>query len=279
MLFKNKNKIIFFLILLFAFLSKGSAVFATLSLSFNDTAIKRGISNEIQLRGTLDPQPLNSVRLVFSFDSRIVDVKFAKGSSSFAITEDNPVFALRFPKIDSAVAEVYSNKVQTINNGIICSFNIEGLVFSDSITSLKLEAVYVNEVQISDYTYSSGIIKVLGDAYLSQLPDAIGNCTPNPFIKETKVDFSIEKKTKVKFLIYNTLGRLASSSDENSFNTFQIFNLDNGTTIKDLSQDFESGNYRLLLTPVSWDFSQGLYYLIMQTDKGAFNTNFMYFKR
>ena len=268
-----------FLIPLALILFSFSSLMSQVSASFNDTAIQRGNINQIPIYGTVSGTAVTDIKLVFSFDSRIIDVKGGLGGDKYAMKSKETVFSLSFPKLDSAVFEISSNEIQNISNGIICMVKVEGLVFSDSLAKLTLEAIYVNGTPVSDFVPYSGIIKVLGESYLAHLPDYLGQCIPNPFVGKAKFDFSLENSSKVKFFIYTALGRLVMTSDENEFSIFTAKSLEKTLDITDFSSVIGRGNYSLTFSPIPWEFAQGLYFLIMQTDKGTYKTNFLYFKQ
>jgi len=254
-------------------------LFSQVGISFDDTSIQRGRIYEIPVYGSVSGNSLTDLTLIFSFDSHIIDVKGALGGDKYAIKTLNPSFGLAFPRLDSAVIRINSTEIQPVSNGIICMLQVEGLVYSDSLAKIVLRELILNGAHVPELKFKEGTIKVLGDAYLSHLPDDLGQCTPNPFVGQAKFGFSIENPSKVRFIVYSVLGRLVMTSDDNEFDQFVAKSQEKNLTYKKFNQTFESGDYVLLFNPSIWDLSQGLYFMVMQTDKGAYKTNFLYFKQ
>ena len=276
------NKIIKYILLSVAgLLMLGSQAMAQLTIAVPDTTIDRFGSYLIPIKFEIQ-KPLNGIDLSFQlrFNDSIISIKSAQGGGQYAIKSQLPPLTYEYPKNSEAYTRVIASGVTLDGSGILCMLEIRGLVFSDSIAYITPDSVLINGNLYTGAVLQRGKIKVIGLPFSIKIPDAIGHNYPNPFptyANETRFDFSIESETKISFVVYNTYGRMVLTSEDND-GTFTVLSLDDSKSFNNLDGDFSRGNYILVLSPNSWIFSGGPYYLVMKTSRGTSITNFLYLK-
>jgi hypothetical protein len=269
------SKTFFYFLLLFAVLCP-ELLLSQSEISLRDTTVPRGSIYTINVSGKIDPTNCTSVKIVFKYDARIIDIKSVNGGTAFALNCNPISTTFNLDRLDSAKLEISCNNIATDKN-ILCSINVEGLVGPDSIGYLKPVSIELDgQIQSSAVLNECNII-VPGYPIIQKYVERLGQNYPNPFAGKTSFPFVINRSTNIKFYIYSTAGQLivSSENDENSFSAFYVSS--NGLVKKSsINETFSLGNYILEFTP-SLTFSQGSYFLLMVTDN-TYNKNFIYIK-
>ena len=137
-----------------------------------------------------------------------------------------------------------------------------------------------NQQTQHDAKLDAGIIKVLGPPIFQIKLDNLGIGYPSPFPTNTtntiKFPVIIQQSSTLSFAIYTCDGREIVSSAENE-SMFELFNEKNVKL--ELSDNlYDAGSYELHFNPDNTKIASGLYFLVMKTDRGVYNTNFIYCK-
>lgn len=269
----NRNKFLYFVIVLISVLYSANS---QNKLYIKDTVITRGPEYMVTVYNELNAKDGDNIEIVFSFNSRIIDItKIIPGFGWLPLS--NPIDT-NLSNLDSATIKLTANNVKILSpdNRIFNSFMIQGLAYSDSITYLTPRSLTINGVLDTQAQLVGGKITVRGSSIIPNFPDNLGNGYPSPFAGSINFNFSVEKHTNLDFIIFTTDGRQAASIDEDN-DMFQIFD-SQGNKIDNLSKSFEKGNYKLIFTPNPSNIASGLYFLMMKTDRGLHNANFIYAK-
>ncbi len=267
-------KVIKYSIFIFVLLS--SAIFAQNSVNFEDATVDREHYVSLALSGTITGDNIKTLTVEIVYDSRIIDIKSASGKNGFAMQEALPEIKTDFTKLDSALLTITSHNAVAVNKGTICNLLIKGLVWSDSMAYVLPLKVLINGKEVSTDNLKQGIVKVLGNPIFPNFPDYLGNGYPNPFNYRVRFDFSLKKKSSVKFTLYKMNGVKVLDSDD-SKDMLLVFSTKNGTVLNSLS-NLEEGSYYVLLTPKNQEIASQYYLFVMQTDRQVFNTNIIYCK-
>lgn len=269
---KVRTQLLFSVYFLFLILSVANS---QNSITVRDTTIDRDKYYDIPLIGTIDNPNITELKIVFVFNSRVIDIQKAEGSPLFAIKEANPILTVDYANPDSAIATITAQNVSSIAGGVICMLSIRGLVYSDSIAFINPINLFING-SVVQFDKETGYIKVFGPAIYPDFPDYLGYGYPNPFNYQARFDFSLENASPVIFELYNLSGLLVADSEGDNNEFFRIYTSVN-VPVNDLTL-LNEGSYYLLMTPRNYIHASGYYILIMKVGKKVFNTNIIYSK-
>lgn len=271
-----KIKIILTLIIMFISLKESIA--NDFSVSVRDTLIPRGNAYEIPIYGKISELNAQSLKITLNFNALVLDVRSARGGDQLGIKDASIALTTKFDSWDSVDLTLSSSNVRSGYDGILCYLLIEALTGPDTISQLKPTLLEVNNVKV-DTDFAAGYIKTSPPTVSQKYIEGIGLLYPNPFSESAAMKFTIEKASKVDFYIYSGLGRLIQKIPESSkYINFEIFNNKNERIENPESVQFEPGNYTLILRPLKWEVSAGVYYMFMKTSSGEYNTQFIYVK-
>ena len=259
----------------FIFVLLSTILLAQNSIIFNDVKVGREQYIDVALYGTISGDNISELKVELLYNSRIIDIKSAKGQPGFAMQEDNPEFRTDFSKLDSARLIITSRNAHAVKDGIICNLQIKGLVWSDSLAYVLPFRVFIdgNEVEAD---VKQGIVTVVGTPIFPNFPDFLGNGYPNPFNYQVRFDFSLKKSTPVEFIVY-TMNGIRVIDSENNDGMLLVFSKESGIPLNDLS-NLKEGAYYVLFTPKNQEISSQYFIFVMKTNREAFNTNILYCK-
>lgn len=272
---KTLLKILIFDLLLFCCLSlplKSEDV-----VYLRDTTIERGTNYIIPIYGTINISPIENIILEFEYDARIININSVAGDPNFIIKPKSPSVQHQLREMNNAILIVSSNEAQAKNNGVICHFEVEGLVFSDSIADIFLNRVIINGIERAELKGKIGTIKVRGQSFLPNFPDNLGLNYPNPFSNETRLEFNLENSSPISFFIFNSGGKEIYSS-RNTPEIFDVFSYSGDLIVEPFEKTLSRGKYYVLFRPPTYDFASGVYFFGMKTDKGYYNRSFSVIK-
>ncbi len=268
-------------ILIFSLLICANTLFAQIQVTIPDTSLARGINNKIKIpvKGKLATNQIDSLRIILSYQSQIIDINSAIGSDNFVIKDQSPQLNKYYPRLDSAIAVVSSSNIQLLDSGTICQLLVEGLAGPDSIAYIKVESIFINGILQSGLIQDSAIIKVLAIPVFPIPTEGIGYNSPNPFLDYTRLHFYLTHSSSVRFTIYTSNGDLTADSwSDQSALSFSYFNKDGSPYQPKSSLIFGAGEYILQLTPYPWNLASGPYYVFMITDTGIYRMNLQFLK-
>ena len=253
--------------------------FAQSLVSVPDTIIPRGQIYSIPITGIIEQSNVNSIRIKFQYNARVIDIKSASGADYYIMKCQTPNLSNpNFSNIDTATIDISCDSLSSIKNGVICIIDVEGLAGSDSLTMLTPIAIYENGILNSTATLKGGTIKVPGAPVYQRYPEGLGQNYPNPFSGYTFFPISIEKATKVEFKIFANDGGEVFSDDFN-YESLQLYKVTNTGNVKinRFEDVLEKGSYSLTFIPDA-GLASGSYFLVMLTDNGIYNKRFLYLK-
>lgn len=275
----NSRLLLLISILYFSF---SCNLLSQVNVNINDTTIYRGENLKVKIPAfakDIPNQNINELRIVFLFQSQIIDIFSASGNDNTIMKQPKILFANYAPVDSARITIIDSNVTAPISKDTLCFLEIEGLVASDSIAYLSIEKIFINGIETKIVT-KPAIIKVLGPPIFKILPEGFGQNYPNPFYHDTNIRFNLKDSTKVEFLLYSTAGEFIESSVENNqYVQYNFFNYSKGIPI-DYQQNMKlpKGEYLLKIIPLDYKFASGAYYIIMKTESGIYTKSIMYFK-
>lgn len=253
--------------------------YSEIKVTINDTTITRGITSQIFIYGTVTDENISSIRIVFEYNTLDLFVHSANGSEAYSMKCDKPVLTTNLDDLTKSKVSVSCNDILKVQDGIICVLNIEGLVGPDTVSSIKLDSIFINGDYYNITVKDSGIINVPGMPVIQNYPEGIGYNYPNPLYEETIFDISIHEPTKVQFIVYALDGSFVFSNEKPiEMLELSFYKNSEEIPIGNLNQKLDKGSYKLKFKPDNMQFSSGEYYLIMITDNGVYHRNFIYLK-
>lgn len=242
-------------------------------ISISDTIIYQGENHKakIPIIGTINKQTIQSIRLVIIYDAYGLSINNVIGKNNFMMRSEKPFFFNNLEKLDSAKLEIYDNNVQTLTNDTICILEIEGLVSFDSIAYLKIDKIFIDEIEQNDFIPQIAKIKIIGTIIQPKFEEGLGDNFPNPFYSDTKIPFVVNNTTKIRFIMFTFLGEIIQDSWDDD-NSIVLRYYDKNGEISGVTPNylFKRGDYILHINPISWRFASGIYILMMKTDFGVY---------
>lgn len=249
------------------------------SIWINDTTLKRGEISEILIYGDIDLDTARTLTLFLKFNALDLDIKSVAGNDSFIMQCSSPVYDVKMNNYVDASLTINCNDLEFNGKKVICKLIVEALTGPDTVSFIRITEVKVNDVVQNGFEFKDGRIRIPGEPVFQDFPEGIGNNYPNPFDSYTIFPVTINKETKVDFLVYTLTGEfIISNEDLNSMLEVSFFDNDVEVPITNLHQKLRRGNYKIKLKPDVNQFSSGEYFFIMLTDDGVYHRNFVFVK-
>lgn len=161
---------------------------------------------------------------------------------------------------------VSCNDVKQSNDNITFTVQFRVLGGQDISALIEPRTLILNGDTLPNVQKSDGVIKFdrSDPLVFPTFPEGLGQNFPNPFNVETKVFYSVEDPTNVRFKIFNAMGKLVFTEDIGTQQRGP-----NSYTISPLSPTMQW---------TDWEQSSGLYSIVMETDNGVYRKTFMYLK-
>ncbi len=270
------NKYLILIILLLGF----SESYSQVNVSVGDTTIPQGDIYDIPVNVIIPEaiySDIESCSIKFVYDARIINIQDVTAGAGYLMQCEKPTFINNYDDLQLSILSISCNDCQLINDGLLCTISIQGLVGPDSLTSFATVEMSINGEIVEDLQSLPTTIKVPGTIISQEFPEGIGINFPNPCHYTTVFPFNINKISKVHFEIYNASGRLLLSSNDPNPDIFSVYFISkNGVEyIPDMDSELNQGSYFLRLYFSDYEISSGLYYLKMKTKNGTYNVSFM----
>ncbi len=273
---KMRIKVFSIILLLFIIFNKSFS--ADYSVAVRDTLMPHGAIYEIPIFGKINDANAKNIELHINFNALILDIKSARGGEQFGIKDASIDLNTVADKWDSVNITINSSNISPDFEGILCYLLVEALAGPDTISIVKPFQLKVNGTAVVA-DFESGFIRTSPPIVSQKYIEGIGLLYPNPFAESATVKFTIEKESKVRFLVYSTSGKFIDELPENTkYFEFDIFNSKNERLTEFDNVKFEPGNYSLVLRPLKWEVSSGMYCVFMLTASGEYSTQFIYVK-
>ncbi len=245
----------------------------SLNINIQDTTVYQGENHKVKLPiiGTINSPEIKNLKIQIIYNAYGISISNVFGNTQYMMRSNNPTTTNNFNLLDSAVIEIYDNNVQSLINDTICILEIEGLVSFDTVAYIKIANVFIDDIEQTEFIPKTATIKIIGTIIRPQLVEGLGDNYPNPFFADTRIPFSINSTTKLKFTLFSSNGEIIQDSwDESNSVIFKYHNKNGeifGVTPNYL---FSRGEYVLYINPLSWRFASGIYFLMMRTDFGTY---------
>ena len=93
------------ILVIILFISSSSSLVSAISIQVPDTVLVRGENNKakIAILGTIDSEPVNSIKVIFKYGSRAIDISSVQGNSDYIMRTEEPLILKDFSKEDKAL--------------------------------------------------------------------------------------------------------------------------------------------------------------------------------
>jgi hypothetical protein len=203
----------------------------------------------IPVSGTLNTNGDHAVRIVLTYDPRVVDIVGAAAVPNGAFRGTVNVVDKSLTADQRARAVLDCRDVEPTVNGLICDVIIEGTygpLDSGTIEPVQVEYDFVEQ---SGVTLKGVIVLVDGQPPTRAFTDGIQGNYPNPFSESTTFVVTLGQRDVVTFSMFDTSGR--------DFGEPQTYTLDAGTHLIEFAPDV-------------WKIGNGAWMVRMTTSTGTF---------
>lgn len=266
---------------IFLIIATSTSLFSQIEISLHDTVIYTGLDNRISypIRGSLSSTPLDSIRIIAVFDSKLLELSNVKGNNSYIMRSEFPQKSFDYLNIDSVRISISDSNLQPLNQSVICELEIEGLVNKDSVAYLAIDKIFINGIEQPVNSIRPAQIIVRGPRILPVNSEGLGENYPNPFEIDTRIPFQLKSTSKVRFYLYSASGELIQDSwDSQHSATFEYYQTDGTQLIITPESFLNEGGYYLKIIPIAWKFASGPYFIAMITDRGTYTKSIMHLK-
>jgi len=246
-------------------------------ISFSDAEIKRGEKTIITVESNGDFTNVTDIRIILRYNSYVIDIGKVIGSENHIISCNDITLNKEFETQDSATIEFSCNQINPNAKNNFFDLEIEGLAGPDSIAYIFIDSIFINNQFKRIEQQKNSKIKVIGIPVF-QYAEGLGLAYPNPFYDKITIPFTLSNTSNIDFYIYSSSGHLIF--DKTSINKEIIIKKENGALAEliNLSEPLLKGTYKIEFTPVEWNFSTGLYYFFLKTDRNDYYSIFLYSK-
>jgi len=265
-----KNILLFFVISTSVGMSQGF-------ISFNDSEIPRGSKTTITVETNGEFSNITDIRIILKYNAYVIDIAKVIGSENYIIGCNDISLNKKFEKQDSATIEFSCNQINAGASNIFFDLEIEGLAGPDSIAYIFIDSIFFNNQIVHIEQQKGSKIKVVGIPVF-QYAEGLGLAHPNPFYEKITIPFTLFSPSFIDFFIYSSNGELIY--DKNCLNKEIIIKKESSDLLKitDLSNELTKGTYIIEFIPIEWNFSTGLYYFFLKTDRNDYYSIFLYAK-
>ncbi len=267
----NAKAILLSLLFLLSYLNQ---IFSKNIFEIPEKVINRGITDTVSIFFYTDSTNLNNIKFTLMFNAYIFDIKQVVGNSDFFITEPYPKYNINLNKIEEATLTIESNNINQWNEQkILCQLIVEGLVYKDSVDTIKISNLEINGKTV-DFTANGGFVTVRGPSVIPVKSNYLSDAYPLPGENALWFLFGISKQSYLSISILNSLGQQIYSSESNP----ELFRITSSGNQYSPQDKLEDGDYRLdiHLPP---QFPSGTYFLRLNAYSiGIFITKFLIVK-
>ncbi len=249
--------------------------YSQVKITIPQTFINRGQLDTIVVLGDFSGFNFGKINLIFQFNAFLIDVKKVVSNSEYLITESEPSFRVLLNNLSDATLQISSSS--TNNNikkeNILCKIIVEGLVYKDSVDTIKLLQVALDDIPV-DYLFIGGIINVRGPLVVPVKKNYLSEGFPTPTSNRVYFRFGIVESSVVEIVVYNSNGEIVLSSVQDE-EYFKVLGKNREISLKEKLDD---GDYLLELS-LPFDLSSGVYFLGLNAYSiGSFRSKFIIVK-
>lgn len=241
--------------------------FSQIAVSIPNVFLERGREDTIFVFAKFPNLSFNKLNVVFQFNAYLIDFKGVVFCQECIISDSNPNFIIQLNQLENATLSISSSKINlNANNDILFKLVAEGLVYKDSLDTIKLVQLEIDDNPTS-FNFDGGIIVVRGPSIIPVKKNYLSESFPLPTTDRVFFRFGFVVPSFLEIEVKNSIGEKVLKSTEN-VDFFKILGpkgivpvsdkLNDGDYLLELSlpPDFPSGNYFLQLNA----FSIGVFY-------------------
>lgn len=247
---------------------------AEVKITIPNRTIERGRLDTISVVGDFGSLSFSKLKLVLQFNAFLIDLQKVISNPNNIISEIAPNFNIQLNQMYNASVNISSSKLNLSPNSEreICKLVVEGLVFQDSVDTMKLLQVELDDNPV-DFAFEGGRITVRGPLVYPIKDNYLSEPFPIPSSGRVFFRFGIVKPSYVEFKIIKSNGEMVFSSLNEEY-----FRITGGKGIVSPKEKLDSGDYLVeLLLPA--DFASGCYFLQLNAFSiGIFNSKFLIIK-
>lgn len=243
-------------------------------ISIPNRTIERGKIDTLVVLGDFGKQSFSKLNLVFQFNAYLMDVQKVISDASNIISDSEPQFSVQLNQLFNATLVVTSSQLNlnSNNNAIICKLIVEGLVFKDSVDTIKLVQVELDDNPVS-FIYEGGIVTVRGPLVFPVKKNYLSESFPIPASYRVFFRFGMILPSFVEIKVFNSKGEIVLSSATESL--FKITGIEGEVS---LQTKLDAGDYLMEMTVPS-DLASGVYFLQLNAySVGVFISKFLVIK-
>jgi len=246
----------------------------------HDTTITRGGVHYIEVYSNLNFLQIESIDLLLSFNANVIDIKRVIGGGNYLLQDETKEVELNLSNLENSTARIFSDNLLQSSTGVLFALEVEGLVYSDSITLVTPIRFLLSGNEVKEVNFMAGRITVSGVQLIDSEAEWLGNAYPNPFTYWTDLKFRISKESKVDFDIFDYSGRRIVSYPKNDTDEliFYIYDENNAQINEPKNHIYSEGEYRIQIHPQGLYLKPGPFYLLMRTAQNVYQSNFFYIK-
>ena len=236
--------------------------------------LTRGVLDTITINFATKQKDITSLKLTLRFNAYVLDIKKVLGSPDFIVNDPSPKFNLNLENLENAILTIESNNLTFDDSPmILCQLLVEGLVYKDSVDTMRIVALEINGFPI-DFTFNDGVIIVQGPSVIPIKSTYISIPSPLPTRNYLWFYFGLSRASYLEFSIFNSLGEKVYSS-VHSPDLFKVW----GKNLQfPVDGKFEVGDYKLDIY-LPQDFPSGVYFLQLNAFSiGIFSSSFLVVK-
>jgi hypothetical protein len=158
------------------------------------------------------------------------------------------------------------NDVQRSNDNAVFDIEFDVIAGPDTVALIEPRLLTLNGDTVQDVELSTGVVSFTEDEprVFPTYPEGLGINTPNPFYLETKVTYTVERTTDVRFQIFDHLGKKVLEET--------IGNQARGVYSYTISTFKENSEW------IHFSQSSGLYLVVMETNSGVYTKKILFLK-
>lgn len=261
-------KIIFYLF--FYFISVNS-IFSN-SIFFEDVGLERGRTTQIPIlieNIFSENYPLE-VELELVFNAYMFEINSIRD----IVPSNNTNFEVELNIDDLSRSVLKINSRFNQPNNTLFILEVTGLASKDSVSSIQLASIKLNNQPIDNITLRSGRITL--NNLVFDLESNVSEVYPNPFVFFTQIDLDVKKESTLNLKIFDNSARSLNTVLGTDAFKVTITDQQNNNIEFDDNISLQVGKYKLTLTPSRTNISMGAYRLVIKLDNDIFYKNFIY---
>lgn len=259
-------------------LLSGNSLFSQEKIEIRDTILYRnGSTYNLPVYSNISLQNVQNLKLKIKFNHLLVNITSVATGNGYGIKETNSFFSINTENFLESYLEITATDFNSDYSGILCGIQLETLAGPDSIAVISPIEITINGSNNSTISLLQGKI-MIGLPVYPIINEGIQEIFPNPFAYKGTVQFSIKDDTYVKFFIYSSNGRLIGSIPGETAFKYDFYDKKNNHIPEIKNYNFTRGYYKFTFEVINWKFSSGLYTLVMETNRGVYESKLLLLK-